>query len=164
MGKLLIFGCTVLLLFACKGNKNQDVGDGSKIDVVSEELPQVFKVNARAKSMLEEWPEFNALETSFNAIYKADNREDLTFAVEDLLEKEKLLAKSKYPETFDKSQIKSRQKVVKTFMLKVEAGLDDRTDVMEPMKEMVQAYNAMRNQFNVLVNNTLDTKLILDDE
>ena len=32
------------------------------------------------------------------------------------------------------------------------------------MEEMIDAYNAFKNQFNVLISNPLDTKLILDEE
>jgi hypothetical protein len=88
--------------------------------------------------------------------------DDLLLIVEDFVEKQKVLEASEYPEEFDKAQIKSRQKVLKTYILKLKAALEYRSDVYEPMSEMITAYNALRTQFNVTVNNTLNTKLLLD--
>ena len=164
MGKLFVFGTAFLLLLSCNQNKNNNNTDGaSGSDFNADELPQIFLVNAKAKKILGEWPEFNGLETSFEALYRAKNKEDLVFVIDDLIEKQKLLAASTYPEAFDIPQIKSRQRVFRTYILKVKASLEYRTETATPVLEMVQAYNAMRNQFNVVVNNTLDTQLILDE-
>ncbi|HZJ20127.1 MAG TPA: hypothetical protein VFD35_07215, partial [Pricia sp.] len=64
---------------------------------------------------------------------------------------------------FDKPQVKSRQKVFKTYILKVKGDIFYRIDPQESVVEMIKAYNAFRNQFNVVVNNTLDTDLILEE-
>ena len=79
------------------------------------------------------------------------------------MEKQNALAVSNYPEIFDKPQVKSRQKVFKTYILKVRATLEYRKDPMESTIEMVNAFNGLRNQFNVMVNYNLDTKMILDE-
>lgn len=164
MGKLFVFGATFLLLLSCNQNRNNSSVDGAgEGDFTTEGLPKVFQVNAKAKEILGSWPEFNGLESSFEALYQAKNKEDLGFVIDDLIEKQKLLAASTYPEAFDIPQIKSRQKVFRTYILKVKASLEYRTETTTPALEMVQAYNAMRNQFNVIVNNTLDTQLILDE-
>ena len=113
--------------------------------------------------ILKDWSEFDAVETSFDALYNVENREDLKLVIEDLIEKQKLLEASEYPEIFDKPQIKSRQKVFKTYFLRVKGNLEYRLDPQEPVLEMINAYNAVRNQFNVSLNNTLDTKLILGE-
>ena len=81
-----------------------------------------------------------------------------------MLEKEKALGQSTYPETFDKPQIKSRQRIFRTFLLKAQASLADQTDVNGPIKQMLEANNALRKQFNVLVNNKLDIELILNEK
>ncbi len=145
----------------------------TRVKVKSKTLPQwpyrlklgqkKSAVNAKAALILSDWSEYNALDTSFDALYTVENREDLILIVEDLIEKQKLLEASKYPEMFDKPRIKSRLKVFKTFFLKIKGNLEYRLDTEEPVLETINAYNALRNQFNVTVNNTLDTKLILDE-
>jgi hypothetical protein len=83
--------------------------------------------------------------------------------LDDLVEKQKALEDSEYPPAFDLPQVRSRQRVMKTFILKTRAAVEYRVDATDPAVEMIEAYNAMRNQFNVIVNNTFDTKLILDE-
>ncbi|MGB5818465.1 MAG: hypothetical protein WBG90_03200 [Saonia sp.] len=164
MEKVFVFGISVLLFISCNRNKNDgpvDAGSGTDFDAKT--LPKVFQVNEKASNVLKNWPEFTALETGFEAIYKAENKEDLGFAIDNVIELQNLLDKSEYPEAYDIPQIKSRQKVFKTYILKVKASLEDRTETMTPTLEMVNSYNAMRNQFNVVINNTLDTNLILDE-
>ncbi len=128
-----------------------------------EALPQRVILNAKASDISKEWIEFNALNTGFDALFTVENEEDLAFVLDDLVEKQKSLEESEYPPTFDLPQVRSRQKVMKTFILKTRAAVDYRVDATEPAVEMMEAYNAMRNQFNVIVNNTLDTQLLLDE-
>ena len=84
----------------------------------------------------------------------------MKLAIDDLLEKEAALAKGEYPAPFDQLQIKSRQQVVRTFILKIKGNLEDRQGVQEAMVQMLEAYNAMKQQFNILKSNTLDKELI----
>ena len=51
----------------------------------------------------------------------------------------------------------------KTYVLKVKATLEYRKDPLEPTIEMVNAFNSLRNQFNVMVNYNFDSKMILDE-
>ena len=114
-------------------------------------------------AILETWPEFNELDVAFDALYSVENNEELILLIDQLIEKQNALTSSTYPEAFDIPQVKSRQKVLKTYILKVKATLEYRKDPIEPTIEMVTAFNGMRNQFNVVVNSTLDTKMILDE-
>nr|WP_299214562.1 hypothetical protein [uncultured Allomuricauda sp.] len=126
-------------------------------------MPKKLTINPKATVIVEEWPEFKKLSSSVDVLYRAKNNEDLILAIDDLIEKEKLLEKGTYPEAFDKFQIKSRQRVFKTYMLKVKSSVLDNRDATQPTIEMLEAYNAFRKQFNVLVNSQLDTKLILNE-
>jgi len=164
MGKLYFVGIMVLLFISCKQRQNTEPwAANSQGEFDAKKLPRSVNLNSKSALILKDWPEFNALESSFDALYKAENTEDLILIIEDLAEKQKLLAASKYPEAFDKPQIKSRQKVLKTYILKAKAALEYRVEPMESIIEMTEAYNALRNQFNVLVNNALDIKLIFDE-
>jgi len=128
-----------------------------------EALPQRVILNAKASDITKDWIEFNTLNTGFDALFTVENEEDLVFVLDDLVERQKSLEDSEYPPTFDLPQIRSRQKVMKTFILKTKAAVKYRVDATEPAVEMMEAYNALRNQFNVIVNNTLDTQLLLDE-
>ena len=164
MGKLFFFGIAFLMFISCKQEKDASLEqDVSGVGFNGNKLAPKVNLNPKTTAILKNWPEFNALEASFNALYKAKNKEDLSLVIEDLIEKQKLLEASTYPEIFNKPQIKSRQKVFKTYILKVKASLEYGTAIGKPVEEMVSAFNAYRNQFNVIVNSTLDTKLILDE-
>ncbi|NJB71732.1 hypothetical protein GGR42_002194 [Saonia flava] len=163
MEKLFCLGMIFLLFVSCDGNKKDEV---TNVDTAQEfslgKLKKPIATNPKAKEILNKWPEFNALETSFNALYNVNSQEDLTLVIEDLIEKQKLLAASNYPLQFNVAQIKSRQNVFKSFVLKTKGDLEYRIAPQESVKEMVTAYNALRNQFNVITNNPLDIKSLLE--
>lgn len=164
MTRLLLLGFIFLMTLSCKDNKGEVVvNDTSGYAITTEKWPEKVDVNAKAQAILNDWLEYNGLENSFDALYTVENREDLSLTIENLIENQKALAESTYPEKFDKPQVKSRQKVFKTYMLKVKGDLIYRTDPQESILQMIGAYNAFRNQFNIIVNNTLDTKLILEE-
>ncbi|UJH68740.1 hypothetical protein [Allomuricauda sp. SCSIO 65647] len=158
---LLLF----LALMACKDDK-RDLTSAQQTDSGTfnhQRMPSRIEINTKASAILDQWEAFGNFSRSFDILYRARNNEDLILALDDLLEKEKLLAASEYPETFNRAQVKSRQKVVRTFLLKARAQALERRDATESIIEMFKAYNAYRNQFNILVNNPLDSKLILDE-
>lgn len=164
MGKIFFFGVMVLFLISCK-DSNKGLGKESTDEVVfnMENLPVKSGINPEAKIVLKDWVEFNALETSFDALYKVQDKEALILVVEDLIEKQKLLEASVFPEEFDVPQIKSRLIVIKTAILKTKFSLEYGVDTEEPTTALAKAYNAFRNQFTVIVNSRLDTTLILNE-
>ena len=164
MQKLLIYFVLIGIFLGCKKEVKPDTVVNSTTQFVSfQNTPKTLAFNAEASKILSSWPEFQALQNSFEVMYRAENNEDLILAIDDILEKEKGLRESIYPEAFNKEQVKSRQKVVRTFLLKIKASLAESTDVNEPIKQMLTARNAFRNQFNRIISNKLDTKLILDE-
>ncbi|MEL6976765.1 MAG: hypothetical protein AAGL29_15430, partial [Bacteroidota bacterium] len=72
--------------------------------------------------------------------------------------------KSEYPEAFDKSQVKSRQRVLRTYLLKVKADIANKIDATPATVEMLQANNEFHEQFDIVLGNVLNSELILDDE
>ncbi len=165
MLKFRVIVLLFLTLMACKDDK-QDLTGSQQTDSGTfdhQKMPARIEINTKASAILDQWEAFGNFSRSFDILYRARNNEDLILALDDLLEKEKLLAASEHPEIFNRSQIKSRQKVVRTFLLKARAQALERRDATEPIVEMFEAYNAYRNQFNLLVNNPLDSKLILDE-
>lgn len=154
-----------LLLFCSCGNKDKEDQESvvKETNFDYQKMPQRQVINAEARAVLDEWEAFGKLSRSFEILYQARNHEDLKLAIEDLLENEKLLSESKYPEEFDKLQIKSRQRVLKTFLLKAKADAEENRNATESVVQMLEAYNAFRNQFNVIVSNKLELDLILDE-
>ncbi|WP_298474557.1 hypothetical protein [uncultured Maribacter sp.] len=165
MRKIFLFSFMFLGVLSCK-NKNMETTI-TKNDILVFDTSKWIKkavVNAKASSIISSWSEYSAFDTSLDVLYESENLEDLAIGLEDLIEKQKLLLKSDYPEEYDVPQIKSRQKVVLTFMLKLKADLEYRLPVEEAVLEMLRANNAMRTQFNVEVNNPLDNSLIIEEE
>ncbi len=164
MRKLILLFLIFSTAFGCKEDKSDALAkdsDQNRFEI--QKLPLRTIVNAKATAILKDWQEFNAFNTSFDALYKVENVEDLSLVLEDLIEKQKQLEESAYPEAFDLPQVKSRQKVLKTFILKTSAAVQYRINATEPAIDMMEAYNALRNQFNIIVNNTLDLNLIIDE-
>lgn len=155
----------VCITFTCCQDKKPELisNDSSAYEISTEKWPKKSDVNAKAQDILKDWEEYNAFEASFDALYNVANRDDLELTIEDLIEKQNALEISKYPEKFDQPQVKSRQKIFKTYMLKVKGDIFYRTDPQESVVEMIDAYSAFRDQFNVTVNNTLNTDLILEE-
>ncbi|MGB6150842.1 MAG: hypothetical protein WBG48_02520 [Pricia sp.] len=151
--------------FTCCQDKKPELvsNDTSTYEISTEKWPKKSEVNAKAQDVLKDWTEYNAFEVSFDALYNVANRDDLKLTIEDVIEKQNALETSKYPEKFDIPQVKSRQKVFKTYMLKVKGDIFYRKDPRKSVVEMINAYSAFREQFNVVVNNTLNTDLILEE-
>ena len=165
MRKLSYWVAALLLVAACKNNNaSPDELQGEELVFNYQKMPKKLEMNPKATELVEGWAEFKTLSSSFDVLYKARNNEDLILAIDDLIEKEKLLAASTYPGILDDLQIKSRQRVLKTYFLKVKASILNNHDTTQPTIEMLEAYNAFRRQFNVVVNSQLDDKLILDEE
>lgn len=164
MDKLCYLVLLTCIFVSCKQDKSVvplEVESETHFD--TKKFPPRVNVNTNAQAILTNWPEYNAFETAFDALYRISNEKDLRLVIDDLVEKQKLLEASEYPAVFDNPQIKGRQKVLKTFVLKVRGALEYRTADQEGIADIIKAYNAFRNQFNVMANNTLDTKLILDE-
>ena len=165
MRNLWVFAIVCILIFSCKRSQNVELQDGNEeMEFVAEDLPKRVAVNSKSAEILQGWPEYAAFDNRFTEIYNASNNEDLILLIEDLIQKQKQWEESTYPEAFDVAQIRSRQKVVKTYLLKIKSALDYRDDFTTPTVEMIEAYNSLRRQFDVMMNSTLDPKLLLDEE
>ncbi|WP_228238056.1 hypothetical protein [Allomuricauda sp. M10] len=165
MRKLLVALFIFSVVAGCKKTDEGTVDQSAKVDLTFDyqKLPTRATINLKATEILDGWEEFKAFDASFDVLYKATNTEDLALAVDDLIEKEKKLNEGNYPELFDTFQIKSRQRVIRTYLYMVKASILENQPTTEPSVDMIKAYNAMRKQFNTIVNSQLDKKLILDE-
>ncbi|TAI47285.1 hypothetical protein [Flagellimonas allohymeniacidonis] len=165
MQKLTCLIFALALFVGCKDKKQTTVENTSDtVYFEYQKMPKKLEINPEVAAILEEWEEFKAFSNSLDVLYRATNNEDLSLAIDDLLEKEKEWGKGTYPEIFDTFQVKSRQRVLRTCMLKVKASIINKTDTTQPTIEMIEAFNIIRKQFNIIMNSQLDTKLILDAE
>ena len=163
MRRLFFIPLSILIVLACKNRTEYVENTGEETyKLNAEKWPNKQVVNSLAMDVLKDWDEFQSFETSFEALYRVENKDDLGLTIDDLIEKQKELAASTYPEVFDIPQIKSRQKVFLTYLHKIKGDLHYRLNPDESILQMFEAYNAFRNQFNVTMNNTLDTNLILE--
>ncbi len=154
----------LLVVLGCKEKQPVEVDTQDDLQYFNyQKLPKKLDVSPEVTTLLEEWEEFKALNSSIDVLYKSTNNEDLSLAIDDLIEKEKQLSKGEYPELFDSFQIKSRQSVFRTLLIKVKASILNKTDTTQSTIEMLQAYNIIRQQFNSIMSSQLDTKLILNE-
>lgn len=164
MAKTILLGFLLLLITACKQENDAAIENDSNYAISTENWPKKIGVSQRSSAILNSWAEFKAYDEAIDGLYTVENTEDLSLVIEDLIEKHKLVKEANYPTEFDKPQIKSRQKVVHTFVLKTKGNLEYRLDAEEPVIALLNAYNAMRNQFNVISGNTLDINTLLKKE
>tara|TARA_R110000744_G_scaffold166310_1_gene283356 strand:- start:167 stop:667 length:501 start_codon:yes stop_codon:yes gene_type:complete len=165
MPKIIFFFIVILLTSSCKeaASEIENVQE-SQWEVVTDGLPKKVRVDSKAQTILNEWKDFIVLESSFDKIYSTENREDFVLIIDELVENQKKMEAGIYPNSFDIPQIKGRQKVFKTYILKTKGDLEYRQDPKESLIEMINAFNNLRNQFNVVVNNTLPDELRANEE
>tara|TARA_R110002074_G_scaffold149035_4_gene301214 strand:- start:36270 stop:36770 length:501 start_codon:yes stop_codon:yes gene_type:complete len=165
MPKIIFFFIVILLTSSCKeaASEMENVQE-SQWEVVTDGLPKKVRVDSKAQVILNEWKDFMVLESSFDKIYSTENREDFVLIIDELVENQKKMEAGIYPASFDIPQIKGRQKVFKTYILKTKGDLEYRQDPKESLIEMITAFNNLKNQFNVVVNNTLPDELRANEE
>lgn len=165
MPKIYFFISLMLLIGSCKESPSESIAqESSDWNMMVDKFPKKIALSPKARGLVSEWKEYNELQRSFDRIYTVENPEDLILVVEELIEKQKLLEKSVYPVELDLPQVKGRQKVFKTYLLKIKGNLAYRENPENSIKEMIDAFNIMNDQFNVIVNNTLPQDLISNEE
>lgn len=165
MQKLLRLLLVFLLMWGCKRTENVSLAqENGTLAFRYQKMPTKQPIHAKATALVDTWEAFRALDESMEVLYKARNREDVSLAIDDLIEKEEHLAKSTYPELFNTFQVKSRQRVLRTYLYKVKSSILEQQQVTEPAVEMLEAYNALRKQLNRIVNNPLDKALLQDSQ
>jgi len=165
MSKIIFFLIMVTLVASCKDAATETATvHESRWEEVMDSLPGKSRVDAKAQTILNDWLEYNALENSFDKIYTSEYIEDFELVVDELVENQKKMEVGVYPVAFDIPQIKGRQKIFKTYILKTKGDLEYRQNPKESILEMITAFNDLRNQFNVGVNNTLPDELRANEE
>jgi hypothetical protein len=164
MKKVLLIIFIILGYTSCGEQKSDAVKDDVAKDLVDlKKLPKKVEPSTAAVEILKDWTEYNALNGTIISFYSAETEEDLTVLIDGLIEKQKLLEASNYPEQFNRPDVKSRQKVFKTYILKIKSNMLYDINPREAVIEAVEAYNAFNNQFSIVLSSKIDTELLFDE-
>jgi len=160
MSKFSVF-ILLLLLFSGCNTKVEQAQDTLQESTVrdAEELPAPAQIDPMAREILDGWAEYQSLEERIAVLMEAQNEEEMKLLLEELNQICKRLEESTFPEAFDRPAVRSRLKVIQTYLGKLEAALYYRLEYQEPLRELMTSYNALREQFNVTVRNTLSPEL-----
>lgn len=123
------------------------------------DLPDPVPIEPAARAVLEEWPQFLSLEERIAALAGSGSREELELLLEELNQIGQQVEENAIPKPFERPSVRSRLRVVRTYIGKAGAALLYREDYGEALRELMQAYNALREQFNLIVNSTLNPEL-----
>lgn len=152
------------LLSACGGGGEAPVENAPQDAVQSPvTLPDPVQLNPSARTIAETWSEFGSLEARMDVLLAADGPEQLGLELEEVLARIVEIETAAIPAKFEQPSVRSRLKVLKTYLLKTQAALHYRTDYGPVLAEAAAAYNALRDQLNHIVNSNLDPKLFEDD-
>lgn len=164
MTKFIIFGLSLLMLAACRSPEPSGPGESTAVlEAEIKALPDLVQVDPRAREILDSWPQYTSLENRLKALRDVENREQMELLLEELNQICKQLEENAFPQPFEKPSVRSRQKVFRTYLGKLEAANYYRLDYQEPVFELMGAYNSMRQQFNVIVRNNLTPDLFEDE-
>ena len=164
MSKISVF-LIVLLVFSGCNSRVAETPETSEVssDTDLKEFPEVVQIDAGAREILDGWAEYRSLEDRMAVLREAENEEEMKLLLEELDQICTQLEESTFPESFEQPSVRSRIKVIRTYFGKLEAALFYRLDYNEPLRELLQSYNALREQFNVIVRNTLSPDLFEDE-
>ncbi len=163
MVKFFFLSLIVVATWGCKEQNGQVANTVATFGLNTEKWPKKAKVEAKALDTLQTWSAFMTFDTTFDALYGVANTEDLHLVIEDLVEQQKQLESSAFPNIYNKPQVKSRLKVFQTYLLKTKGHIEYRLDPQEPVLEMINTYNSLLGQLNIISNNTLDIKALLEE-
>ena len=164
MAKISFFLLLCLLLAGCQspGEKAAE-SEGAVSPVELQDMPAAVPIDPRAREVLDGWPQYQSLERRMPQLAEAQNEEELKLLLEELDQICEQLEENPIPEPFERPSIRSRIKVVRTYLEKLEATLYYRLEYGEALRELLAAYHALGSQFNVIVRNTLTPELFEDE-
>lgn len=164
MSKISVFLMALLVFSGCN-SKVEQTPEASEVASAADvqDLPEVARIDAEARQILDEWAEFRSLEDRMAVLREAGNEEEMKLLLEELNQISTRLEEGAFPEAFEGPSVRSRLKVIRTYLGKLEAALFYRLAYHEPLRELMVSYNALREQFNVIVRNTLSPDLFEDE-
>lgn len=157
-----------ILLLSCQ--------EKEKDPVVQEQLAEQHFKNEDPPEIMQLKPEYEAEAKQWEALYNLENgiqkfqrttEIEYALGVEELLELEKTLSTSGYPEKFDVPSIKSRVLVLKTHLLQTQSIVNKEvvndTLIVQHIK-IITAFNAIKKQVAETLTNDITEELLKDIE
>jgi hypothetical protein len=164
MTKFVFFALSLLVLTGCRSpEQGAQEETGSVIEAEIRALPELVQVDPQAREVLDSWPQYISLENRLSALPGVRNREEMELLLEELNQICLQIEENAFPAPFETPSVRSRQKVLRTYLGKLESANHYRLEYQEPISELMDAYNALRQQFNVIVRNTLTPDLFEDE-
>tara|TARA_B100001093_G_scaffold519295_1_gene607623 strand:- start:41974 stop:42498 length:525 start_codon:yes stop_codon:yes gene_type:complete len=151
MRKFLIFNIA-LLFFGCKAKNNTtELSLSEAVSELEENENQVYAwklerndlrlLDEKTFGLVENWGAFMKFQLGLENLVRAKNESEMLLAIEDLIVQETELSNSIYPEVFNHQMIKSRQKLVRTFLLQLKADLLDKSPLTNSRTNFLDSYN-----------------------
>ncbi len=138
------------LLNGCGDAETQETSEEQETQVVELALPQPVNLRPRVTTMLDGWTEYKDWATRMDELLKTEDGGEVLLLAEELLELSQALETSEFPSDADKPSIRSRIRVVRTFLLKLKEDFHYQLNYRDSQLLTAEAYNALREQFNRL--------------
>jgi hypothetical protein len=147
--KKTVFFFALIGVFSC-GEKQveQQQETGSNLSLDYSDLPDFSPLSFKADSISKTWPAFDALDQRMGALKLVVSLPDLKMLVSELIEKEGAILKDGYPKDFNTPEVKSRQRLLRTYLLKTQALMNQSQDPKAATLETIGAFNALKDQLN----------------
>ncbi len=147
--KKTVFFLAILGVFSC-GEKQVEKQEATGVSVSLDysDLPDFRPLSFKADSIVKVWPAFDALDQRMAALKLVVSLPDLKMLVSELIEKEGAILKDGYPKDFNTLEVKSRQRLLRTYLLKTQALINQSQDPKAAALEAVEAFNALKEQLN----------------
>ncbi len=147
--KKSVFFLALLGVFSC-GEKQMEKQEATGVNVSLDysDLPDFRPLSFKADSIVKGWPAFDALDQRMAALKLVVSLPDLKMLISELIEKEGAILKDGYPNDFNTPEVKSRQRLLRTYLLKTQALIDQSQDPKAATIETIEAFNGLKDQLN----------------
>lgn len=163
MIKNIFLAFAILFIAACKGEKKEnDKPEKEEEAVVSLVLPKLEQFDTEKQEELDEWKEYTELRKAIRD-FREEKGGDVPLQIDNLLEKEKELSESDFPEKFDNPSVKSRIATLKTYLMQTRLEAPDPVPeryLMEQKVKILDAFNAMDRQLYVMMQGSVTDEFL----
>ena len=139
-----------LFFIGCGDAETPETTVVEEAQVVEVAIPQPLSLRPRVSQMLDGWVEYKDWADRMDALLKTEDGAEVLLLSEELLELSQALESSEFPADADKPSVRSRIRVVRTFLLKLKEDFHYQLNYRESQVLAAEAYNALREQFNRL--------------
>ncbi|MBC9796824.1 hypothetical protein [Sinomicrobium weinanense] len=165
MIKNVFLALTILFVVACQEKKKEiDTPEVKEEPAVQISLPELRQFDAEKQEELNRWAAYAELHKAIRD-FRKEKGGDVPLQLDNLLEKEKELAASDFPEKFDNPSVKSRLAALKTYLMQTRLEAPDPVPESYLMKQKVKildAFNALDRQLYVMMQGSV-TEEFLDE-